>query len=138
MKRLLKTLCVAATLTLVSASANDGYEDNSILISAEEAIKLIGDPKVMFVTGDNEDVCISVIDHGDGIDPDYLPYIFDELSDPDVAHHSEGHGLSLAIARQVILRQGGNISAESTKGSGTIFRIQLPVMVPSDLVNCER
>jgi len=56
MKRLLKTLYVAATLALVPVMANDGYKDNSILISAEKAIKLIGDPKVMFVSGDSEDV----------------------------------------------------------------------------------
>ena len=56
MKRLLKALCVTAALTLVPAMANNGYKDNSILISAEEAIKLIGDPNVMFVSGDNEDV----------------------------------------------------------------------------------
>jgi signal transduction histidine kinase len=81
---------------------------------------------------ENEDVYISVIDHGDGIDPDYLPYIFDELSDPDVAHHSEGHGLSLAIARQVILQHNGDIAVESTKDSGTTFKIRLPAAVPSE------
>jgi thiosulfate/3-mercaptopyruvate sulfurtransferase len=56
MKRLLKTFIVAATLTLVPAMASKGYENNDILISAEEAIKLIGNPKVMFVSGDNPDV----------------------------------------------------------------------------------
>ena len=56
MKRLLKTLYVVAVLALVPVMANEGYKDNSILISGEEAIKLIGDPKVMFVSGDNEDV----------------------------------------------------------------------------------
>lgn len=57
MNRLLKTLCVAASLTAASAlMASDGYKDNSILISAEEAIKLIGKPNVMFVSGDSEDI----------------------------------------------------------------------------------
>lgn len=57
MNRLLKTLCVAASLTAASAlMASDGYKDNSILISAEEAVKLIGKPNVMFVSGDNEDI----------------------------------------------------------------------------------
>ena len=56
MKKLLKALCVVATLSVASLSANDGYVDNDILISADEAVKLIGDPKVMFVSGDNEDV----------------------------------------------------------------------------------
>ncbi len=54
--RLLKALCIAAALMFVPTAADDGYEDNSILISAEEAIKLIGDPNVMFVSGDNPDV----------------------------------------------------------------------------------
>jgi thiosulfate/3-mercaptopyruvate sulfurtransferase len=56
MKRLLKTLLVAATLTLVPAMADTGYAKDDILISPEEAIKLIGNPKVMFVSGDSEDV----------------------------------------------------------------------------------
>lgn len=56
MKRLLKTLYVAAALVFVPVMANEGYKDNSILISADEAIKMIGDPKVMFVSGDSGDV----------------------------------------------------------------------------------
>jgi thiosulfate/3-mercaptopyruvate sulfurtransferase len=56
MKRLLKTFFVAATLTLVPAMAESGYVKDDILISPEEAIKLIGNPKVMFVSGDSEDV----------------------------------------------------------------------------------
>jgi signal transduction histidine kinase len=90
------------------------------------------------VSSDNEDVCLSVSDRGKGIDSDYLPYVFEELSDPDVAHHSEGHGLSLAIARQVVLQHNGTISAESTKGSGTTFSVRLPITVPSELAHCEK
>jgi thiosulfate/3-mercaptopyruvate sulfurtransferase len=56
MKRLLKTFIVAASLTLVPAMADKGYENNDILISAEEAMKLIGNPKVMFVSGDSADI----------------------------------------------------------------------------------
>jgi len=56
MKRLLKTLCVVATLAVAPLTAADGFEDSSILIEAEEAIKLVGDPKVMFVSGDNSDI----------------------------------------------------------------------------------
>ena len=57
MKRMLKTLCVTAALTLVPAmAAGKGYKNNDILISAKDAIKLIGNEKVMFVSGDDEDV----------------------------------------------------------------------------------
>jgi two-component system sensor histidine kinase/response regulator len=85
----------------------------------------------------NSDVCVSVTDRGVGIDPDYLPYVFDELSDPDIDHHSQGQGLSLAIARQIIQQHNGMIDAESTKDSATTFTIRLPVMVPSELAHCE-
>jgi two-component system sensor histidine kinase/response regulator len=84
----------------------------------------------------NGDVCVSVIDHGEGIDSDYLPYVFDELSDSDIDHHSRGQGLSLAIARQIVKHHNGTISAESTKGSGSTFTVRLPVKVPSDTVLC--
>ena len=85
----------------------------------------------------NADVCVSVTDRGEGIDPDYLPYVFEELSDPDIDHHSQGQGLSLAIARQIIQQHNGTIIAESAKGSGTTFTVQLPLTVPSELAHCE-
>lgn len=55
MKSLLKAFVIAVTLSL-TAMASDGYKDNDILIDAKDAIKLIGNPKVMFVSGDSEDV----------------------------------------------------------------------------------
>jgi signal transduction histidine kinase len=89
------------------------------------------------VTGDNGYVCVRVADRGSGIGPDYLPYVFDELSDQDIDHHSRGQGLSLAIARQIVQRHNGTIGVESTRGSGTIFTMRLPVTVPSELAHCE-
>jgi thiosulfate/3-mercaptopyruvate sulfurtransferase len=56
MNRWLKSLCVVASLSASSLMAADGYVDKDILISADEAVKLIGNPKVMFVSGDNEDI----------------------------------------------------------------------------------
>ena len=88
------------------------------------------------VSGDNESVSVSVTDRGQGIEPDYLPYVFEELSDPDIDHHSKGQGLSLAIARQIVQQHNGTLSAESIKGSGSTFTVRLPVMVPSELVDC--
>jgi len=90
------------------------------------------------LAGDNESICVSVTDRGQGIDPDYLPYVFEELSAPDIDHRSQGQGLSLAIARQIVQQHNGTISAESIKGSGTTFTVRLPIMVPSELAHCER
>ena len=88
------------------------------------------------LVGDNESVCVSVTDRGQGIDPEYLPYIFEELSDPDIDHHSRGQGLSLAIARQIVQQHDGAISAENKKGSGATFMVRLPLTVPSELAHC--
>jgi signal transduction histidine kinase len=106
--------------------------DNAIRFSQSDSSVTIR------ISSDNQDVRLSVNDQAEGIDSDYLPYVFEELSDPDVAHHSEGHGLSLAIARQIVLQHNGTISAESTKGSGTTFTVRLPLMVPSELVHSEK
>ena len=89
------------------------------------------------VSVEDEYICVSVTDRGEGIEPDYLPYVFEELSDPDIDHHSQGQGLSLAIARQIVLQYNGSISAESTQGSGATFTVRLPVSVPSELTHCE-
>ncbi len=106
--------------------------DNAIRFSPSDGSIMV------CISRGNGDVCLSVSDQGQGIDPDYLPYVFEELSDPDVAHHSEGHGLCLAIARQIVLRHNGTINAESTKGSGATFTVRLPVMVPSEVAHCEK
>ncbi|MDQ1299110.1 MAG: thiosulfate/3-mercaptopyruvate sulfurtransferase [Campylobacterota bacterium] len=54
MNGLLVTLCLAVSLSAVNVLGAD-YVNKNILISAEEAVGLIGNPKVMFVSGDNED-----------------------------------------------------------------------------------
>jgi thiosulfate/3-mercaptopyruvate sulfurtransferase len=53
MKKLISLIFIATSL---SFAITDGYKDNNILISPEEAVKLIGKPNVMFVSGDSEDV----------------------------------------------------------------------------------
>ncbi|MHC4325664.1 MAG: hybrid sensor histidine kinase/response regulator [Planctomycetota bacterium] len=113
----------------------------------KRAIKSILDNAVRFsppdgkvdvcLTGDDESVYVSVTDRGEGIESDYLPYVFEELSDPDIDHHSQGQGLSLAIARQIVQQHNGKISAESEKDSGTTFTVRLPLKVPSELAHCE-
>ncbi|DAB29927.1 MAG TPA: sulfurtransferase [Sulfurimonas sp. UBA12504] len=56
MNKMLKTLVFAATLTLTPLMASDGYVNKDVLISAEDAIKLIGKKDVVFVSGDSDDV----------------------------------------------------------------------------------
>ena len=74
-------------------------------------------------------VCLTVTDQGPGIAPDVLPEIFEAFTSADITHHTAGHGLSLAIARQIILAHQGTIEVESTPGVETTFTVRLPDMV---------
>ncbi|MDH3601932.1 MAG: HAMP domain-containing histidine kinase, partial [Candidatus Tectomicrobia bacterium] len=75
---------------------------------------------------DQEHACVRVTDAGEGINPAFLSRIFDEFSALDIRHHAKGQGLSLAIARQVVLAHNGTIGVESVPGTETTFTIRLP------------
>ena len=66
---------------------------------------------------------IAVADSGCGIPREQLGRIWE----PYVTSKPGGTGLGLAIARQTVLAHGGSVGAESTPGSGTTVRFQLPV-----------
>jgi len=70
-------------------------------------------------------LCLSIRDTGVGIDPTYLPYLFEPFSQEDVAHtrRFEGTGLGLAITKQYLELNDARISVESEKGKGSVFRI---------------
>jgi two-component system sensor histidine kinase MprB len=69
---------------------------------------------------------VSVRDHGRGIDPDDLPYVFERFYRSAAARNRPGSGLGLAIVRQVAEAHGGTVSAERVNGGGTIVRIRIP------------
>lgn len=65
---------------------------------------------------------ISVADTGPGVEPQYQQEIFEEYFRlPPQGSHVEGHGLGLAIARQLVQAGGGKIWVESEPGSGSKF-----------------
>jgi nitrogen fixation/metabolism regulation signal transduction histidine kinase len=68
-------------------------------------------------------VCrITVRDTGNGIEPKDVERIFD----PYFTTKKDGTGLGLAIAQRIIFDHNGNVWAESRKGAGTSFFIDLP------------
>lgn len=73
---------------------------------------------------------IEVSDDGEGIDPAFLPYVFDRFrqADPSSTRRHGGLGLGLSICKQLIELHGGLIDALSAgKGLGSVFRVVLPV-----------
>jgi len=70
---------------------------------------------------------LTVADRGPGIAAEFLPCLFDEFTVPDTAHHHEGAGLGLAIARRIVEGHGGRIAVESELGAGSTFTVDLPL-----------
>jgi PAS domain S-box-containing protein len=73
---------------------------------------------------------ISVIDTGEGIAPEFLPYVFDRFQQGDASttrRHS-GLGLGLAIVKQLVELHGGNVLVKSGGiGQGATFTLHLPL-----------
>ena len=75
-------------------------------------------------------VQISVSDTGEGIAPDFLPYIFDRFSQADssTTRKFSGLGLGLSIVRHIVEMHGGTVIAHSEGvGRGTTIIIQIPI-----------
>lgn len=75
-----------------------------------------------------EGIQVDVIDSGEGIPADDLPYVFDQFFRGDRSRSREtgGAGLGLAIARRIIEAHHGRIWVESQVGRGTCFSFVLP------------
>jgi signal transduction histidine kinase len=70
-----------------------------------------------------------VSDNGVGIDPAFLPYIFERFRQADsrASREHAGLGLGLAIVRDLVELHGGTVSAASEgAGKGATFTVQLP------------
>lgn len=75
---------------------------------------------------------ISVRDTGKGIQPNFLPFVFDYFRQEDGATTRQfgGLGLGLAIVHHLVELHGGTIQAESLgEGQGATFSVRLPLML---------
>jgi len=100
----------------------DNLLDNALRYSPEGAT-------ITVEVRQSGEVCrCAVHDCGPGIPEQHLPFIFERFYRADASRNRQtgGAGLGLAIARALILAQGGQISAESQEGSGTTLRFSLP------------
>lgn len=75
-----------------------------------------------------EGVAITIIDHGIGIKPEDLPHVFERFYRAEVSRSqaTKGHGLGLAIAKQLLKRQGATVTLASQPGKITTATVILP------------
>jgi two-component system, OmpR family, sensor histidine kinase MprB len=69
---------------------------------------------------------VSVRDHGSGVPPEDLPYLFDRFFRGTGARGKQGSGLGLAIVRQVTEQHGGTATVANAPDGGAVFRLRLP------------
>ena len=66
---------------------------------------------------------LTVRDHGRGISPEDLPYVFDRFYRADSARALPGSGLGLAMARQIARAHDAELTAQNAPGGGALFRL---------------
>jgi signal transduction histidine kinase/CheY-like chemotaxis protein len=93
------------------------------------------------VAVEGNEAVIRVTDNGPGIDPDFLPRIFDRFTQADssLTRVSSGLGVGLALVRQLVELHGGQIEARNhADGVGATFAIRLPSQPPEILTSQAR
>lgn len=111
---------------------SDALRLNQVLTNLlTNALKYSGEDSVVTVevhAEDDDDLSISVIDHGIGIEAGERERVFEPFyRTVEGARSAEGSGLGLAIARRLVSALGGDITAQPTPGGGTTLRVRLPV-----------
>ena len=115
----------------------DSDLEQAVKVLLENAIKYSSEHKQIAarVRADGTSAELSVSDDGVGVRAEMLQEIFQPFTSADVAHHSSGSGLSLALAKVIVRAHGGNIRAESRgQGHGSTFVIELPLVLAPERV----
>lgn len=115
----------------VIINADDVKIKQVIYNLVNNAINYVGDDKTVIVTqiADKNFVRVEVTDHGVGIDPDKLEYIWDRYYKVDKAHKSAviGTGLGLSIVKNILELHNARFGVKSKLGAGSTFWFELPV-----------
>lgn len=127
---------------IIELQAEDGIIINADITKLEQVVYNLINNAVTY-TGDDNTVIVrlfrkqpglmrfEVIDHGDGIAPEYLPYIWDryyKVSERNKTHKRAkmGSGIGLSIVKNVLEQHGFAYGADSTVGKGSTFWFEAP------------
>ena len=119
--------------TLPLASGDQGFIEQVILNLFSNAVKYSPDNSKIGIELKTESsrIHISIIDNGYGIPRESLPFIFNKFyrvaESEESDQSTEGSGLGLALAREIVEQHGGTIKVNSKLGVGSVFSFSIPV-----------
>ena len=145
---------VVRMLTGIASESNISIEtqiiqDSSILIIEDDLYQIIfnlvengikynvpGGKLFVILDRQDDNAIVKVKDTGVGIPHDSVGHVFERFYRVDKARSrkSGGSGLGLSIVRNMVERNGGRISVESTVGEGSLFTLTFPVFDTEDEV----
>lgn len=108
----------------VLSNASKFTPENGIITFDVEEIALSEDAQTVHF-------CFTITDSGTGIDPEFLPHIFDAFTRQQDSRvdKTEGSGLGMAITKKLTDLFGGSVRVESQVGKGSTFYVDLPMKV---------
>jgi len=147
--RLLETLTAlrGVQVTLVEPDAAVGR--SRVAVAEEDCLLLVenlltnavqhsapGSVVELRITVEGPEMVLEVEDHGDGIDAEALPHVFDRFyrGDPSRTRNTGGTGLGLAICKAIAEKAGGSIVLTSQRNQGTTATVRMPVAVRAEQV----
>lgn len=119
-----KVDCQVTGNPILLKSALENIIRNAIRYTAEKT-----SVEIDMQTGRNNQILITIRDHGPGVDNDMLEKIFEPFVRTSIARDRQtgGYGLGLAIAKRAISLHNGKVSAQNQKEGGMCVKIVLPV-----------
>jgi signal transduction histidine kinase len=111
----------------------DAQQIEQVLINLiANAIHAMPDGGELYIGLDrqNGNAILKVGDTGSGISPEHITRIFDPFF--TTKPEGEGTGLGLSVSHGIIACHHGDIQVESTLGSGTTFKISLPININNE------
>jgi two-component system, NtrC family, sensor histidine kinase KinB len=119
---------VAPDLSDVAVDSRQINHVFSNLVSNAARFSKAGEDVVLSVKPVGKTVRFSVLDHGPGISKEYQQRVFERFFRIPGTEESNGVGLGLAIAKEIVASHGGSIGLHSAPGEGTEFYFDLPAV----------
>ena len=130
-RRVVMSVHAPRGIAIVSGDASRLQQVAWNLLSNSIKFSEAGDQVEARLDAEGDDAVLRVRDTGSGIDPAFLPHVFDRFRQEisDVTREHAGLGLGLSLVRHLTELHGGRVTAQSEgKDCGATFIVRLPLI----------